>query len=56
MLGIPAMILTLRLYQRWPWNRLFKFEDTLLIQAKVGRQDASLIRSRLTLKTNLFHR
>jgi hypothetical protein len=35
-LGTTAMALGLRISQRWPWNKLFKLEDTLLVVAMVS--------------------
>lgn len=35
MLGIAGLMLGMRLFQRWPWTRLFKIEDSFLIAATV---------------------
>ena len=35
MLGASLIAMALRLFQRWPWNRLLKLEDAFLIAAVV---------------------
>lgn len=35
-LGCTVLFILIRLYQRWPWSKLFKLEDAALIVALVG--------------------